>query len=157
MRKHARPVLFGLALAAAAGCASMGLAPDRSPGVESEIQDAERRAHEDRTRSALAAMEVGLADFLKAEGGVPAKLDALIPKYLSEIPVADVGLRAHSASADVKYYPAEVIQDEMVDGTRLRDTGRWGFAFNGRRAILFVDCTHKTTLGELWYQVRGIH
>jgi hypothetical protein len=43
-----------------------------------------------------------------------------------------------------------------IDGTRLKDTGRWGYASNGRRVIVFIDCTHPDSRGKPWHRARGM-
>ena len=112
---------------------------------------------ESRTLSALAKLETSLSDFYKAENRIPQKLDTLIPRYLAEIPTVETSVKKHKDTAAVQYYPSDVIRDGQIDGTKLKDTGRWGYSFNERQVIIFVDCTHTTSRGNPWYQERGVY
>lgn len=145
-----------LAAAALAGCATM---QDRDPAsrqVSSEIERSERMASESRTLSSLAALERSLNDFIKATGRIPLKLEQMVPEYLAEIPETNLGVPKHKDSSAVRVYGGDLIVNGQVDGSRLRDTGGWGYVFNERQVIVFIDCTHKNMRGNLWYQARGV-
>lgn len=142
------------ALLGASGC-SFGVRSDRvAKEVTTDVERSERMALESHTRSRLAAIERSLNDYIQAEGRIPSKLGALVPKYLAEIPEVELGIAAHRETGSVKLYPAELIVDGQINGAALSDTGGWGYVHNERRVIVFVDCTHKTMRGKLWYQSR---
>jgi hypothetical protein len=122
----------------------------------SEIQRSELMASESRTLSSLAALERSLNDFIKSKRHIPVKLDELVPEYLGKIPVLELGIPGHKDTDRVQYYPASIIVNGQVNGRRLKDTGFWGYAFNDRQVIVFVDCTHKSMRGAPWYQARGV-
>ena len=112
--------------------------------------------HEDKARSDLGRLETAVADYYKTEKRIPAKLDALIPKYLSEVPPLD--LPACGGESDkVKIYPSGVLRGGQVDGTQLLGTGRWGYVFNDRQVVIFIDCLKPSSKGVPWYQVRGVY
>lgn len=129
--------------------------PAPTSELDHEFANSERANRESRTVSNLAALEKSLDDYVHHEGKIPEKLDLLIPKYAAEIPQADTGVRGHRASADVTYYGSGVIRDKVVDGTRLKDTGGWGYAYNSRQVIVFVDCTHASSRKRPWYREIG--
>lgn len=144
--------LLLVGLAAAAGC----LLPKDRP-ISKEIANSERAVSESHTRSRLAALERSLNDFIRAKRRIPEDLHELVPDYLAEIPEASLGLSAHRDTAQVLYYPPEVIQNGQVDGTRISDGGGWGYVHNGRQVIVFVDCTHQRMDGVLWFRTRGVY
>jgi hypothetical protein len=150
------PVLIGALALGAAACRGM-LREDISPEVEQTFQEADTRARESRTLSGLAKLEEGLSDYVKAEKKIPKRLEDLIPKYLAEMPTVELPVRGHQDTARVEVYPPEVLRDGRVDGSRLKDTGRWGYVFNDRQVVVFVDCTHKSGRGPAWYQERGVN
>lgn len=122
--------------------------------LEADFENAERSARESRTVSNLAALEKSLDDFVHHEGKIPERLDVLVPKYAAEIPPADTAVH-HRASSRVTYYGSDVIRDKVVDGARLKDTGGWGYAFNNRHVVVFVDCTHPSSRKRPWYREIG--
>ncbi|MFH2202953.1 MAG: hypothetical protein ABIJ96_07555 [Elusimicrobiota bacterium] len=140
-------------LPAAAGCASITGGDTVSKETSAEFARAEQLAAESLTLSRLRALERSLSDFERAEGKVPSNLDALIPKYLAEIPEAVLAVRDHKDSNSVRNYPSGVISNGMINGAKLRDRGGWGYAFNSGRAIIFVNCTHATRGGQPWYRM----
>lgn len=153
--KKTAPALF-LAIIALSGCSGWR---DEIGGKEfdSSVRDADLRMKESRTLSSLAKLESSLNDYYKAEGRIPEKLETLIPKYLAEVPSVEIAVRGHKDNNRVEVYSAGVIRDGQIDGTQLKDTGKWGYAFNDRRIIVFVDCTHLTNKGTPWYQERGVY
>lgn len=153
-----RPFLVFLAAAALAAAGCGGFTRDRiTREVEQNVQEVDLRAIESRTLGHLSALEAAIADFYRAENRAPAKLEELIPKFLPDIPQVELGVRGHSATNEVRKYPPEVIQDGVIDGVQLKDTGRWGYAAKGNRVIVFVDCVHRTSKGNPWYQERGVY
>ena len=145
------------AAAVLAGCAgALGGREDRiTSEVDQSVREAESRAQLSRTLSSLAKLEEALTASIKREGRVPESLDQLIPRYLAEIPPVELGVSGHSDSALVRNYPPGVLRAGQIDGSQLRDTGRWGYVHNDRQVVVFIDCTHKSALaGKPWYQVR---
>jgi hypothetical protein len=145
----------------AAGCSQADMKLDSRPPSTREMTDEVRRSDrqtaESLTLSRLSAIERSLNDYIRAEGRIPRKLEEMAPKYIAEIPEATLGLRGHRDASSVKYYPADVIVDGQINGSRLKDTGGWGYAYNSRQVIVFVDCVHKMMDGKFWYQARGVY
>lgn len=141
----------------AGGCIhAFGSKPESSPGVEADVAHADQYAYESKTLSNLAALEIGVDDFIKTEGRIPDDLDQLIPKYIAEIPAVELGIPAHKDTNKVRYYPAGVIRDGVIDGTQIEDTGRWGYAHNDHQVIVYVDCVHQSSRKKSWYRERGV-
>ena len=154
----ATSVFLTLALACAGcGSARMGTAIESLGEGDAEIALSDRQGQESRTIVALAKLEKSLDEYLQKEGKIPSDLETLVPKYTSGIVTLDTGLAAHKPSNKVAYYPPEVIRDGFVDGTKLRDTGGWGYVHNERQIIVFVDCTHRNSRNRAWYQERGVN
>ncbi|MBI4376888.1 MAG: hypothetical protein HY549_10620 [Elusimicrobia bacterium] len=137
-------------------CACAGNRRDSevSREVEETVRRAEIRSKESQTLSALAKLEEGLSAFTRAERRIPKSLDKLIPKYLAEIPAVETS--THKENSSVMIYPPNVLRDGQIDGSRLRDTGGWGYIATQRQIVVFIDCTHPTTRGEPWYKARGV-
>ncbi|TBR22834.1 hypothetical protein EPO15_07205 [bacterium] len=149
-----RLILVVAALTSA--CASLGR-EDRFPkGMSDEVARSVRRSSESHTLSRLAALERSLNDYIQAKGKVPQRLEALVPEYLAEIPDVELGFKEHKDRSDVHYYPASVIVGGGINGAALGDSGGWGYAYNDKRVIVFVDCTHQRMDGSLWYKARGV-
>lgn len=149
------PLFVLLCASLLAGC---GLGRDEiSRKVDSDVRESDVMIRESRTLSSLAKLEEALAAYIKHEGKIPAKLDQLIPQYLGEIPTVEIGVKGHSDNALVKIYPADVLRDGQITGTRILDTGKWGYVFNDRQVVVFVDCTHNTSRGKPWFQERGVY
>ncbi|MDD5629673.1 MAG: hypothetical protein PHU21_11450 [Elusimicrobia bacterium] len=147
---------LGLALLLAlGGCRSLGLKDESSAELERNFQESDRQVRENRTLSSLAEMETALAGFVKTEKRIPEKLDELVPKYLAAVPSVDLAVAGHHETNAVKYYPSDLLRGGQLDGTKLRDTGRWGYVHNDRQVVIFVDCTHPTSRGKPWYKERG--
>jgi hypothetical protein len=153
MRNCALLVLLLLA----SSCKSMMDKGGFSIGGSSEIAAAEMGALESQTRARLSVLERGLNEYIQAKGEVPDKLDVLIPDYVAEVPETLTGIKECRDSAHVFYYKPEVIIDGVIDGSKLRGAGGWGYVFNDERVIIFVDCTRKSKNGTLWYNVRGVY
>ncbi|MBI5239282.1 MAG: hypothetical protein HY926_02320 [Elusimicrobia bacterium] len=150
---------WGLGLAvllALAGCKGFGFKDDSAIELERNFQDSDRKVRENRTFSALAEMETALAGYIKHEKRIPEKLEQLVPKYMAEIPSVDIGTGGHHESNAVKYYASDILRDSQIDGTRIKDTGKWGYVFNERQVVVFVDCTHPSSRGKPWYQEKAV-
>ena len=150
-------MLLAVTLLSFAGCRTIIGSDHIEREVENTVRDNERAVVETRTLSGLARLESSVADYIKHEGRIPAKLEDLVPKYLGELPAVETGLRSHRDSTDVKIYGPEVLRDGQVNGTRLSDSGKWGYVFNDRQVVIFVDCTHQSSRGKPWYQERGVY
>lgn len=151
---------FGLGLAAVlalCGCRGLLGRDDIALQVDAEVRDSERQVRESRTLSSLAKIEASLSDYIKIEKRIPAKLEWLIPKYIAEIPSVEIGVKGHAETSEVKIYPSDILRDGKISGARLLDTGKWGYVFNERQVVIFVDCTHKSGRGRPWYQERGVY
>lgn len=138
------------------GCTLLG--GDRiEQEVATSVRDNDRQILESRTLGSLAKLEASIADYIKTEGRIPAKLEDLIPKYLAEMPTVENGISKHRETSASKIYPSDILRDGVVQGTRLADSGRWGYVFNDRQVVVFVDCTHQDSKGNPWYQQRGVY
>lgn len=149
-----RKLLF---LAAAALAACGGLRDEAARELDATFKSSELQVKESRTLASLGKLEASLADYAKHEGKVPQRLEDLIPKYLAEMPAVELGLRAHRDASGAKTYPGSVLRGGQVDGTRIGDSGRWGYVFTEERAVVFVDCSHLSSRGKPWYQERGVY
>lgn len=151
------PVCVLAASLCAAGCRTLAKDEIITADAEANIREADFRIKETSTLSGLAKLEEAVAAYYKSENKIPGRIEDLIPKYLAEIPTADTAVRWHRESSKVQPYPSDVLRDGQVDGSRLKDTGRWGYVFNDRQVVVFVDCTHKDSRGRPWYQERGVY
>ena len=146
---------LSLALSLAfAGC--RGLSPkDESGDMERSFRDSDRQVQETRTLAGLAEMETALASYVKGERRIPERIEELVPKYLAEVPIVDTAAGGHHETSNVKYYASDLLRDGQLDGTKLKDTGNWGYVHNDRQVVIFVDCTHPSRRGKPWYKERG--
>lgn len=154
MKRIILPVLLAV-LTAGAGC--RGSHDESARDLEKNLRDSEAQGKESRTLAALAKIESSLSDYVKAENRVPKTLEALIPRYLGEIPSVDTGVRGHRETSEVKIYPVDTLRDGQIDGTKLRDTGKWGYVFTDGRVVVFIDCTHASSHNRPWYLERGVY
>lgn len=148
------PLLTVVIFAACAGM--LGGKDEASVEFDKETSANEARVKEDRVRSSLAQLEARMADYTKTEKKIPAKLERLVPKYLGEIPSLDLPVCGRESNK-VETYTADVLRDGQVDGSRIRGTGRWGYVFNDRQIVIFVDCLKPSLRGVPWYQERGVY
>lgn len=151
---RAAVLLAAAALFSASGCGTLQGESSSANEVERNVADVELKAKEGQTLSALAKLEDSLRAYVKAERKIPEKLDELVPKYIAEIPAVAIGSH-RGESAKVRVYPPTVLRDGRVDGTKLRDSGGWGYVFNDRQVVVFVNCSHKASSGRAWYLERG--
>lgn len=151
--------IYAVALAGAlAGCSASQLRDDKiSREVEQSVLDAETRARESRTLSSLAKLEEAVAAFVSREHRIPNAIDDLVPKYLAEIPSIDIDARGHRENNLVRSYPSDVLRGGQIDGSRLKDTGRWGYVHSDHQVVIFIDCTHQSRRGHPWYQEHGVY
>lgn len=155
MRIYLTLVAFALA-AGTAGCKEL-TKEGISSEVEQTVRDSDFQVKEIRTLSNLAKLEEALSAYVSAEKKIPDTPELLVPKYLADIPTVEIAVRGHRDNNEVKLYPAAVLRDGKVDGSKLRDTGRWGYVFNDRQVVVFVDCTHNSSRGRPWYLERGVY
>lgn len=145
-----------VAAAALAGCASMTGAKEMGASdFEEDATAADLRVREDRARAGIAKIEASIADYVKAEKRIPAKLEDLVPKYLGELPTVNIPGCGRETDRS-ESYGTEVLRGGQVDGSRLRGTGRWGYVYNDERVVVFVDCVKPSSRGIPWYQERGV-
>jgi hypothetical protein len=147
---------LGLAVLLAAGCANMTGAKDVPSDIDRQSGAVDSSAQESDARTSLGQIETALASYVKSEKAIPDNLDALVPKYLGEIPPLEI-TACGRRTEDVQVYPAAVLRDGQIDGTRIKGQGRWGYVHNDQRVVVFVDCLKPTSTGTPWYQVRGIY
>lgn len=152
MRKHLFFAVFAaMALAGCQGTRDAEIASE----VAASVRQSESLARESRTLSGLAKIEESIAAYLRTEKRIPKNLDILIPKYLAEVPSVDIPVRGHKETNKVRIYPAAVLRDGKIDGSQVKDAGGWGYVFNERQVVVFVDCTHPATNGKPWYGQKG--
>lgn len=142
-----------LLAASLAGCAFGGSSRGRAP--KHRLTEAERLAAESQALSSLAALEAAVAGFAKTKGAPPRRLEDVVPLYLPEMPVLDLGLEAHPLTRESSLFPAEILQDGAPDPARLRDSGRWGY-IAGAAPLVFIDCTHQSSRLRPWHLERGV-
>lgn len=137
-------------------CSSMSKEGDDegSSEVSQNVRDSERQAKEIHTLSSLAKFEESISAYYQTENKIPVNLQKLIPKYIAAIPSVETGV--HQDSNKILVYPRDVLRDGQIDGSKLKDSGGWGYVFNERQVIIFVDCTHKSGQGHPWYRARGV-
>jgi hypothetical protein len=152
-----RAISMAVLAAVLAGCGTAAREDQISQEVEKSVQDAEARARESRTMSALAKLEEALAAFIAAEKRIPDSIESLIPKYLAEVPTVEIEVRGHRDNNLVRSYPAAILMDGQIDGSQLKDTGRWGYVHNDRQVVIFIDCTHRSRHGHPWYMQHGVY
>ncbi|MDE2040333.1 MAG: hypothetical protein KGO96_09655 [Elusimicrobia bacterium] len=141
-----------LVVAALAGCADAPLdSGRRSDDVDRTVSAVEAGARESRTLASLAKIEESLAAYIGSEKRIPETLDVLVPQYLAAIPPVELGVRGHRDTNRVELYPQSLLRDGQIDGSRLKDTGRWGYVHNDHQVVVFIDCTHRSPSGTPWY------
>jgi hypothetical protein len=145
-----------VALLGAGGCARMSGRDEAAADFDKATSADAARVREDKARTGLASLESAVADYVKAEQAVPAKLEQLVPKYIAEIPSLDVPECGDESNA-VRGYPADVLRDGVVDGGRLRGAGGWGYVHDDARVVVFVDCRKNAPSGQPWYRLRGAY
>lgn len=151
-----RTLAWVAAAALLCGCQTLGEEP-RVEELDQEAGEVDLAVKESKTLSVLAKLETAVADYYKAEGKIPRKLTDLVSKYLADVPTVQLPGSRHKETGAVQYYPGDIIRDGQIDGSRLKDSGKWGYAFTDKQVIIFVDCTHRNSKGLPWYQVRGIY
>ena len=149
-------ILTAAAALLTAGCAGMFAKDESAADFDKETTANEAKVKEDRVRSSLAQLETHLSDYTKTEKKIPAKLELLVPKYIAEIPTLDLPVCGHESNK-VEVYPADVLRDGQVDGSRLRGTGHWGYVYSEYQVVIFVDCLKPSLRGTPWYQERGVY
>lgn len=106
------------------------------------------KAREGATKGKLGAMKTALkVYYVDHEGDFPADLDALVPRYIGEVPKAHPAPH-HPASKAVR---VGATLPEAVD-----DSGGWSY-INGPgdslQGTILVNCTHDGSKGEPWAAV----
>jgi len=151
-----KTLLFVAAVALLSGCAGMLGKDESSAEFDKETSAEDARVREDKTRTNLASLESAVADYVKAESKVPPKLESLIPKYIAGIPSLDLPV-CGGETDKVQPYSSDVLRGGVIDGARLRGTGRWGYVYDETRVVVFVDCLKSSSKGIPWYQERGVY
>ena len=156
MRKILLFSAFTVLAAGLTGCANITGKDEAAMDFEKETSASDASVREDRARMSLRALESAVADYVKAENKIPEKIDILVPKYLAAIPPLDVPACGRETDK-VQNYPASLLRDGQVDGSRLKATGRWGYVYDSTRVVVFVDCLKPSSKGTPWYQERGVN
>lgn len=150
-----RMLALAVLTASLSGCSTLFARDEAAADFEKETSAAEMRIKEERVRSLLGRFEESIADYYKTEKRIPEKLELLIPKYLAEIPSLDLPACGHETEK-VEIYPPDILRGGQVDGSHLKGTGRWGYVYNDRQVVIFVDCLKSSSRGIPWYQERGV-
>jgi hypothetical protein len=135
--------------------------PLTAKDMDNAVFKAEVKAAETQTLSFLGHIDSSIAAYYQAEKKIPKSLDALVPKYLFEIPIVELGLPTHHDTRTVAVYPPSILKNGKIDGRKIKDTGGWGYVVNGRQVIVFVDCTQplkyplSPSAPRFWYQQTG--
>lgn len=153
-----RSLTLVVAVSALAGCGGMfgGKEMGATSDFDHDTSAVDLRVREDRARAGLVKLEASVADYVKAEKRIPARIDLLIPKYLGEMPTLSLPVCGRDTDR-VESYGPEVLRGGQVDGSRIKGTGRWGYVFNDDRVVVFVDCVKPSSRGVPWYQERGAY
>ena len=152
--KNAVVVVLAVVLS---GCTTQMFNMKIDTNQSAEVAASERRALESQTLVSLAALERSINDYVRSRRQIPKKLNELVSDFLAEIPTVELGIKGYKPTAKVAYYPSSIIVDKQINGAALDDTGGWGYTFNDRQVIVFIDCTRKRMDGSLWYQARGVY
>lgn len=150
-------LVFFVALAALAFSACRLFQDQSAQDVEAKAQEMDQRAKESQTLTSRAKIEEALGAYVKEQGKIPASLKDLVPKYLAVIPAVELGLSAHRDTARVTIYQSSILRDGQIDGSKIDDRGGWGYVFNDRQVVVFVDCTHQSSRGRGWYLERDVY
>lgn len=149
-----KPLLISAILAAALGGCAFGGSP-RPKAPKSYLTEADRISAESQALSSLAIFEAAVASYAKDNSSPPARLEDLVPVYLSVIPVLDLGLEIHPLTMETRTYAPEILKDGAPNPASLRDSGRWGY-IAGPKPLIFIDCTHQSSRLKPWYLERGV-
>lgn len=147
-----------LLAASCAGCGFLTGAGELGPrsDFEREAGAADLRVREDRAKAGLVQLESAIADYVKSQKSVPPSLEALVPRYIAEIPTMDLPACGRETDRVVSYGP-DVLRGGQVDGSRIKGGGGWGYVYNDDRVVVFVDCVKPSSRGTPWYQERGAY
>lgn len=144
-------------------CAPSLLKSSASKDMDDAATKIEVRADESQTLSFLGNIDSAIAAYYQDQHKIPENLDVLVPKYLFEIPLVELGIPGHHNTRRVTVYGPEVLRNGHIDGGKIKDTGGWGYVVNGRQVIAFVDCTQplrdplSPSAPRFWYQQVGAH
>lgn len=122
------------------------------------------RSKEAAAKGGLGSLRSGLAIYYgDQEGAYPSDLNALVPKYLPQIPL--LRLPNRPGASDVEYYDDDVCagaKGEELDASKLRDSGKWGYVrprpgakpgapAKGCVGMVFIDSTQTDSKQKIWY------
>ena len=155
--------IFFAALATALACApSTKLFSDSSSrAMDAEASKVRVQADESQTLSFLGNIDSAIAAYYHDTGSIPPDIKSLVPKYLFEIPIVELGLTDYRNTRMVTVYPPSILKDGRVNGEKIKNTGGWGYVVNGNQVIAFVDSTAAlrypldTHAPKYWYQQSG--
>jgi len=153
MKRAWMPALLAGVLAAG-GCRQFWK-DDISPEVEAKASQMDAQLKETRTLTGLAKIEESVKDYVQNEKKIPERLEDLIPQYLADMPTVELGVRGHRDTTRVQKYPSSILSGGQIDGSKIKDTGRWGYVHDERQVVVFVDCVHKSSRGRPWFEERG--
>ncbi len=155
--------IFFAALAASLACApSTKLFSDSSSRkMDAEASKAQVQAEESQTLSFLGNIDSAIAAYYHDTSSIPPDIKSLVPKYLFEIPIVELGLPDYRNTRMVTVYPPSILKDGRVNGKKIKNTGGWGYVVNGNQVIAFVDSTAvlryplDAHAPKYWYQQSG--
>ncbi len=151
------PFLYAALLIKSPRISKMMQQSGETRSIYEKIQNLNRLSDEAKTKGNLASLRSAVSVYYgDTEGSYPSSPDELVPKYIIAIP--ELNLTDHPGVWGVEHYGSEVcvrISDHRgkIDGTRLKDTGKWGYVSDEKspcRGTVFVDCTHTDSRGAAW-------
>jgi hypothetical protein len=150
-------ILAGLSNSPNAGLGAAASLSGPSGGLAEVVE----KSQEGLNKGGLGSLRSSLSTYFgDNKGKYPADLQALVPKYASQIPV--LKLTGRPETSDVEYYDDDVClgsKGDQLDPGKLRNSGKWGYV-RPRPGIsevkpcvgtLFVDATSLDARGKPWY------
>ncbi len=129
--------------------------------MDREALKVQVQADESQTLSSLGNINSAIAAYYHDNGAIPRDIQSLVPKYLFEIPIVELGIPGYRNARLVTVYPSTILRNGRVDGGKIKNTGGWGYVIRGHQVIAFVDSTAPLRYPlnphapKYWYQQSG--
>ncbi len=129
--------------------------------MDKEASKIQVQADESQTLSFLGNIDSAIAAYYHDQGTIPPDIQSLVPKYLFEIPIVEMGIPSYRSTRLVTVYPPTILKNGQVDGSKIKNTGGWGYVVSGSQVIAFVDATAPlrypldSNAPKYWYQQSG--
>lgn len=119
--------------------------------LEDQIREGRRKTVELDCKEAL-------FEFRKSLGG-NWQFQMIDPTWVSkDFQIPKLTLPGHMLTAGIQEYATDIIlnvsaTEIALDGSKLKDTGKWGYVRNpaGSGGRVFIDCSHTDYKGSKWY------